>query len=497
MVMVIAFSIFLNWNQAGSDEPGKNSPDKIYFEGVKLYRAGKYSLARERFFELLLLYPSSRFAPDSVYKIGESYYRESAYEKGGGFFRLYLERYSLGKNAADAKIRLGACEKIVGGKIDAAHPKTKRRGDPVRAVRIGWFFHPSLPALERSLAQLKLQGANAIIMPSMLLPGQKPHRVLDKGAGPGALFHTTHTDVSQEIFQNIASMAHKYGFRLIAEFPVLSMPTGPRDLKWNPVSQVATPGSNLDIFAPKSLKIALGLIKDLAKNSIDGVLLSDIALPPLAGAGPHGIKAYIKAVGIAPAFSEIFLEPTEAAPGVFNYKIDPGYTEIAKVKCEKVASFVKELAKAGKEENQNLEFYVELSPLSVKEPSEGMIRHSLDGENFIDPVLSGIFIEEDLLAISRAGALTEDSLSGSIERLLRGARAFTGPDNIIFGIKIYDAVTRKTAPDWQTSAAIKTGIKLGVKSFFASPWSLGYDYSKIFIMPFDLSAAIIKENFRE
>lgn len=494
--LLVFISFFAVAYTALCQEVRQETAPSIYAEGCAHFRDSKYSLARESFLKLILLYPDSDFAPSSIFKIGESFYRQSAYEKAGSYFRLYLERFTLGKNAADARYRLLACEKKVGRKIGVAHPKMDRVFTPMKALRVRWFFQSSIPQLEKNIAGLKAKGINTLILPSFFLAGEKPHRLLKPKAKAGALFHTTHTPVCQDILPQIAAIAHKYGIRLIVEFPVSSLPTGPRDAIWNPVDKVLKPSAKLDIFAPESLQVAAAIIKDLAKNSIDGVLITKTEMTPIDGFSPHAHHVYMKSgKPLMQDFKEgLFTVAIERVPGIYKYEVTPEYSAISSIKCEHVSSFARKLVRAGREINPNLDFWVEIAPLSAQDPAQGMIRLSQDGENLGNPPFSGIYLEVDLRKLSRTESLTEGSLSDSIGRLLKGALAFTDPDHLVLGIKIEDSIAEKTAPDWQIETVFGKGRKVGINSFSVGPWSLRYDYSKIYHKLGNIPGFKIKEN---
>ena len=481
-------AIILACAVAALSAPAQEQPYALYLKGAKLFRQGQYDKAKEAFKQIILHHPDTRFAPDAVFKTGEIYYRLHDYEKAGGYFKLYMERYALGRNAGDAKIRLAQCEAVAGRRIHAAHPRMAKIDKPLRAVRVDRFFQPSWKNLDSDLAILKSQGANALIVPAFHPGAGAPHAFIRPSNPPGAYFHTESAPVCEDMLPRLASLAHKYRLRVVARLPVRSIPVGPRDVDWDPADKKQLKSKKMDLFAPRSIQAAQQIVRDLSEVTIDGLLLCDLQLSPVEGFGPKAMEAYEQRLGKTPDFDALFFSSGKTALGALEYKPAPEYSPLAEAKAAQVTKVARLLAKAARDVNPNIDVWVEISPDAAEDPARGLLWESLEVEHLANAPFSGVFFEVDLRPLSQPGALTGNDRSGYITQLCQSAAASAGdPSRLILAFRIINPMTKKPLPDWRIAEAVKTGASIGKIGVAVRPLSIGLDYRKVFVEPFQES----------
>jgi tetratricopeptide (TPR) repeat protein len=455
----------------------EKDPGSLYLESIKLFRAGQYEQARERFAEILTGYPDSRFAQDAAFKIGESYYRQGSFEKAGGYFRLYLEHFSTGKNCRDAKTRLDQCEKKVGREILAANPLMKNRSGPLRLVQVNRFADPNYKALERRLAAWSAQGVNAVIVPGFHLGESTRHAFLaaDIPAGPYFRTGSTRTEGS-EVVDRLATIAHKYGIELILEFPARALPLEPRDRKWHPVKKVFTEGDGPDFFSVEVQSKLATYVTEAVAGPVDGIYFSELSLIPIEGFSENALAAYKEATIPNNEPGSLF-ENAEISPlGILSFDPAEGYENVALIKQRQIATLASTLAETARKRNPNFKVFTEVARQAITDPADGLLWHSQSVEDLVNPPFSGVIFRVNLHRDQSGAPLTEKGRSDSIARLLNAAASLTGsPAQVQVILEVIDSVTKKPLPEHYVSTAI--GPNAGSKPFGIGLFDIppGYD----------------------
>ena len=78
------------------------SADTLYSNGFRDYSTKKYDLAMQEFTDYLKYFPTTLFASNAQFYIGDIYYRNENYPKALEAFDAVLERYSDGNKTPDA-----------------------------------------------------------------------------------------------------------------------------------------------------------------------------------------------------------------------------------------------------------------------------------------------------------------------------------------------------------------------------------------------------------
>jgi TolA-binding protein len=88
--------------QAPSGPPAGLSAETLYSNAVRDKTTGKADLAMQEFTDYLKYFPTTQFASNAQYYIGDIYYTRNDYDKALQAFDAVLERFSDGNKTADA-----------------------------------------------------------------------------------------------------------------------------------------------------------------------------------------------------------------------------------------------------------------------------------------------------------------------------------------------------------------------------------------------------------
>lgn len=96
--------------QAQKTTPPQGKSDKsVYESALALYDAGKPAESRKAMAAFLESHPSSVYAPNALYWIGESHYSQSQWDQAILSFKDVAARFPKHAKAADALLKLGMC----------------------------------------------------------------------------------------------------------------------------------------------------------------------------------------------------------------------------------------------------------------------------------------------------------------------------------------------------------------------------------------------------
>ena len=103
-----------------SDDPSKASTDiDLYMVAKKAFDQGDYESSRQKFEDLLKMYPNSQRAENSQFWLGETYYQEKWYEKAILEYQKVIEKYPNGNKVAAALLKQGFSFLNLGDKNNA------------------------------------------------------------------------------------------------------------------------------------------------------------------------------------------------------------------------------------------------------------------------------------------------------------------------------------------------------------------------------------------
>jgi tol-pal system protein YbgF len=95
------------------------SAEQSYSNAVRDYKGGQYDLALQEFQDYLQYFPTTQFAPNAQFYVGDILYRQANYDKAVAAFDAVNEKYQDNLKSADAHYMKGlALVKL--GRRDAA-----------------------------------------------------------------------------------------------------------------------------------------------------------------------------------------------------------------------------------------------------------------------------------------------------------------------------------------------------------------------------------------
>ncbi|HTO54675.1 MAG TPA: tol-pal system protein YbgF [Myxococcota bacterium] len=99
-------------------EGGSASSEEVrdYENAFGLYRAGKYADAIDRFQAFLQTHPSSEFADNALFWMGESYFKLNDFEQAAVAFDRVVKRFPKGNKVPDALYRQGVSLQEIGNR---------------------------------------------------------------------------------------------------------------------------------------------------------------------------------------------------------------------------------------------------------------------------------------------------------------------------------------------------------------------------------------------
>ena len=99
--------------------PAISDDERAHTATIALLKDGKIRKARNQFQDMLRRFPTSRFADDAQYWIGETYYREKRYDKAILEYDKVVINYSKGDKVSAALLKQGLAFLALGDKASA------------------------------------------------------------------------------------------------------------------------------------------------------------------------------------------------------------------------------------------------------------------------------------------------------------------------------------------------------------------------------------------
>ena len=103
---------------AGRPTTGLSAEVAAYEESFRLYRSGEFSTAIAKFREFLQTYPSSEYADNALFWLGECYFKEGDFASAAVTFEDVAKKFPQGNKVPDALYRQGLALIEIGGKTD-------------------------------------------------------------------------------------------------------------------------------------------------------------------------------------------------------------------------------------------------------------------------------------------------------------------------------------------------------------------------------------------
>lgn len=454
-----------------SAETSLPPPADIYEIAIRAFRAETYDDARKAFAELIRWYPESPFTRDAIYKTGETYYREEAWESAGGYYALYLQRYPLAVNAKDAKVRLRACEERAGRALDAVKPESRVEWKRLVAAWSDQWPFDDRDAQRRGLAAAAGAGANAVIVSAATRAGVGLHGTAAQSVvRQGLYFRSEAAPLVDDAVAEIAADARGYRMKVIAAISLrdagwwTKRDDDWRDRVWNAPDRTVLAGQRLDLFSDEAVDALALAARDLAKAPVDGIVLRDAFILETEGLSDRALAAMTRATQLTYEPHEFF----EASDAVGAPTLTEAYAKFARVKAERLEQVVRRIVEAARSANPSLPIFLELDPLSLIEPAEGLARRAQDLDTLI-AVADGFVVFAPWRDLAPQRDLVEADRPNVCEAMSREAAArLNDPTRWIFALPVVEPATQRPYPAWEVDAAVaaaRRAFDVGVALF--------------------------------
>jgi tol-pal system protein YbgF len=96
-------------NRVATDREREAGPPEAYVKAFGLFSANSFSEAISAFEAFLLSNPSSEYAGNSHFWIGECHYAQKEYRKAITSFQRVVEHYPASAKVPDAMLRIASC----------------------------------------------------------------------------------------------------------------------------------------------------------------------------------------------------------------------------------------------------------------------------------------------------------------------------------------------------------------------------------------------------
>jgi tetratricopeptide (TPR) repeat protein len=485
LVFFIVAAVCLSAEAPAGGQAADNDPARIYRGALAQFYAGKYQEAREQFEKLIVDFSDSIQARDAIYKTGESFFREENWEKAGSYFRLYIDRFPLSRNAGDAQARLAQCEGKTGSKIAAVKILIRRK--PIRhlAVRADFLTAASEAELTRAVADIAKSGATTIIVKGAATGGEPLHALFrDSSVKQGVYFQTEKAPVVGDAVTAVNRVAHGMGLRVLVEMPMLSAPwaltQSPEwaDGNWDGESAAVKPSPRLDAFNEDAQYYLRGLLEDLAGTPSDGILLSDLALRPEEGLSEKALAAYRNASG-ASANPADFFGAAAREGGARTVELREPYAPYAEFKAKRLSEIAGYMASSIKSTNPAMQVFIEVDGSALTSAPEALAHLSQDAALFMRAGHDGLVVFADWRKLSPLA--TPDKRTEILKKLSQEAAGLgRDPNRVIICLNVEDAATKKYYPDWEIALALENAagaMPFGVALF---PMRPDFPYNRFF-----------------
>jgi tetratricopeptide (TPR) repeat protein len=374
---ILALCIFICFPQSYGQEKVLN-PGELYDSSIELYEQGRCEEAIQGFSKIVQSIPASPLIPYSQYMTGLCYLKMEKYEEAIQQLELYLKNYPNGNRVREAEKGVQIAKEQLKGKAPGPSLVSKpivKKSFPERerikrriCAQVSYLEGKNLEEVEKRVKELKNAGVNTILFRVFQNKGDRLYKFVKAQQDEGVYFKTAYAPVVDDILEKIAEIVHRNGLELFAWITTRYANYG---LKGNPEFRCksynfetkkmeVTRGFNL--FHPEVLKHLEGLLRDLGRTPIDGILFQDdLILKHNEDFSTEANKAFLKEYGYLPHPDLFYVDPYKSENGKYYAK---AYTDRfwiwANWKNRLLMNVAKRLMEVARESNPNLQFAINL-----------------------------------------------------------------------------------------------------------------------------------------
>jgi tetratricopeptide (TPR) repeat protein len=389
---------------------------------MELYHKGRVQDAADGFSKLIQTFPASRLIPYAHYMMGQCFLKMERYGEAIEKFEYYLKAYPEGDRAKEseqgmrvARERLRPKKEIRGTVVEAPVETTKavipkvtnRKIERVSfkeetkvpeekpavasvpdatkvkrrvCAQVSYLDGKNLAEVEKRVLELKDAGVDTLILRVFHNRGDRMYRFVKARHEEGVFFKTDHAPVIDDVLGQIAEIIHRHGLELFAWMTTRHATYGVekhpeyRSWSYNFETKKMEVGRGLNLFHPGVLKRLEGLLRDLGRYPIDGILFQDdLILRHNEDFSVEAGKAFLKEFGYSPHPDIFYIDPYKSESGKYYVK---GYTDQfwtwAKWKNRHLMEVASQLISAAKESNPKLQVAINLYFEAVLDGSNGV-----------------------------------------------------------------------------------------------------------------------------
>ena len=312
-----------------------------------------------------------------------------------------------------------------------------------------FFVEGSSPAeIEEYIRGIKSDGINTILLRVFQNRGDRPHPIAGNRRLPGVYFQTDHAPVINDLLKPVVEIAHRYEIKVFAWMSTrncdwqLDLNSSWRDMRFNPRSRSPEYGEFLDLFNPEVVDYLVHLYRDLARYSIDGILLQDDLISRSTEGYSHSARRlYFQKFGKKLQPEAMYV----LNGGSLSYS--PDFWQWAAWKSQYLLSFADTLRKACREVNPALKFSVNIYYDTLYSPRNALAWLSQDLSSLLSSDFDYLFImsyhrqmkRELSLSLSQTYSLLTDMMKLLSESPSQG-------DKVVMKLQMRDWTTGEPIP---------------------------------------------------
>jgi len=353
-------------------------PGELYDSSMKLYDQGRCEEAIEGFSKIVQSAPAGSFIAYSQYMIGLCYLKMEKYEEATQQLGLYLKNYPDGNRVREAEEGIKIAKEQLKEKALGPPPVSKpvvKKSSPMKkkttrriCAQVSYLEGKNLEEVEQRVKELKNAGVNTILFRVFQNKGDRLYKFVKAQQDEGVYFKTEYAPVVDDILGKIAEIVHRNGLELFAWITTryanygLKEPPEYRCKSYNFETKKMEVSRGFNLFHPDVLKHLEGLLRDLGRTPIDGILFQDdLILKHNEDFSTEANRAFQKEFGYLPHPDLFYVDPYKSENGKYYVK---AYTDRfwtwANWKNRWLMNVAKRLMTVARESNPNLQFAINL-----------------------------------------------------------------------------------------------------------------------------------------
>ena len=346
--------------------------------------------------------------------------------------------------------------------------KTKLPAEPLRGVQVLLFESEDLEGLIDEMATIKSIGCNTVIVRVFHNRGDRFYPFAEPKNDAGVYFKTDHAPVVDDVLGTMIAAAKANDLAVFAWMTTRYAVAGGDDnglLEYDFSTKTLVPAFGVNLFSDAEVERLVGLYRDLAAYSIDGVLFQDdLVLKHAEGMGEDAEKLYGKPIEPQVFYIDPYLNGAGTKYYVHGYT--DAFYEWAAFKSRRLGEVVKEIIDGVKKDRPDMLFCVNLSYEAVLRPDLALTWLSQDLGEFKRAGADYFFVmayqrqmlaEKDLSDISKLGP--------EYRELCESGVFMTGDPGRL--------VIKPQLIDWETGRAVTGAELLTISSFLCEREEIG------------------------